>query len=239
MSKFTGKCDFCDHCEMLGDPKEVVKRTSLYLGDAKVEIKSETDLIPYYTHLVASGCYNKDSGDSVHLSMYSFIDDEEKDHISWKIFDVITAARKAKKEKTELCLEFLKQQKFYWKGDPSYLWYSIIDIVKKNPDIIKNHIPRDYRDGRRFIKEWLIPNYFSNIHDPMHNRYREEFIKFCGDNGYSIIKWNEDFKTGERTEGKYHPIVTHMCFAISEYYKMVKTVEEEYKKAEEVYNVEG
>ena len=85
----------------------------------------------------------------------------------------------------------------------------------------------------------MIPNYFSDIHDPMHNRYREEFIKFCGDNGYSIIKWNEDFKTGERTEGKYHPIVTHMCFAISEYYKMVKTVEEEYKKAEEVYNVEG
>ena len=87
---------------------------------------------------------------------------------------------------------------------------AIIDKIKNNIDLIKVHLPKDYRECNYFISEWLIPNYFNDIHDSMHNRYREEFIKFAHENGYR--NFDED--------GIYHPIIWKMCAYIDEYYKM-------------------
>ena len=44
----------------------------------------------------------------------------------------------------------------------------------------------------------------------MHNRFREEFVKFAHENGYR--NFDED--------GIYHPIVWKMCADINEYYEM-------------------
>ena len=60
MSRWTSKCDFCDDCEMIHNPQEIVENTKIYLGDARIMIKEEKDLIPYYTHLVAMGSYNRE-----------------------------------------------------------------------------------------------------------------------------------------------------------------------------------
>ena len=180
------------------------------MGDARVMINEEKDLIPYYTHLVASACYNKESGNTIHLSRDSFINSEEREFLSWKIRDIISMFRKAKKEKIEVTLNYVKSQKYYWGNGEDFIWSALIDKIKNNMDLIKVHLPKDYRECSYFISEWLIPNYFYDIHDSMHNRYREEFIKFAHKNGYR--NFDED--------GIYHPIIWKMCADINEYYKM-------------------
>ena len=198
---------------MIHNPQEFVEKSEIYLGDARVMIKEEKDLIPYYTHLVASACYNKESGNTIHLSRDSFINSEEREFLSWKIRDIISMFRKAKKEKIEVTLDYVKSQKYYWGNGEDFIWSALIDKIKNNMDLIKVHLPKDYRECSYFISEWLIPNYFYDIHDSMHNRYREEFIKFAHENGYG--NFDED--------GIHHPIIWKMCADINEYYKMKET----------------
>ena len=195
---------------MIHNPQEFVEKSEIYLGDARVMIKEEKDLIPYYTHLVASACYNKESGNTIHLSRDSFINSEEREFLSWKIRDIISMFRKAKKEKIEVTLGYVKSQKYYWGNGEDFIWSALIDKIKNNMDLIKIHLPKDYRECGYFISEWLIPNYFYDIHDSMHNRYREEFIKFAHENGYG--NFDED--------GIYHPIIWKMCADINEYHEM-------------------
>ena len=195
---------------MIHNPQEFVEKSEIYLGDARVMIKEEKDLIPYYTHLVASACYNKESGNTIHLSRDSFINSEEREFLSWKIRDIISMFRKAKKEKIEVTLDYVKSQKYYWGNGEDFIWSALIDKIKNNMDLIKVHLPKDYRECSYFISEWLIPNYFYDIHDSMHNRYREEFIKFALENGCG--NFDED--------GIHHPIIWKMCADINEYYEM-------------------
>lgn len=194
---------------MIHNPQEIIEKSEIYLGDARVMIKEEKDLIPYYTHLVASACYNKEHGNVIHLSRDSFINSEEREFLSWKIRDIISTFRKAKKEKIEVTLDYIKSQKYYW-GNEDFIWSALIDKIKNNMNLIKVHLPKDYRECSYFISEWLIPNYFNDIHDSMHNRHREEFVKFTHENGYR--NFDED--------GIYHPIIWKMCADINEYYKM-------------------
>lgn len=196
---------------MIHNPQEFVEKSEIYLGDARVMIKEEKDLIPYYTHLVASACYTKENGNTIHLSRDSFINSEEREFLSWKIRDIISMFRKAKKEKIEVTLDYVKSQKYYWGNGEDFVWSALIDKIKNNMDLIKVHLPKGYRECSYFISEWLIPNYFYDIHDSMHNRYREEFIKFAHENGYS---------TFEDNKGIYHPIIWKMCRSIEEYKKM-------------------
>lgn len=175
---------------MIHNRKEIIKDSQIYLDDARVMIKEEKDLIPYYTHLVAMASYNKESGNIIHLSSNSFIDREEREHLAWKIRDVITAFRKAKKEKVEVTLDYLKKQKFWWGGHDDFIYKALIDKIKNNTDIMKFHLAKDWRECEYFITQWIIPNYFDNIHDSMHNRYREEFVKFAKemDTRLSVLK---------------------------------------------------
>ena len=209
MSRWSGKCDFCDDCVMIHNPQEIIEKSKIYLGDARVMIKEEKDLIPYYTHLVASASYDKEKGNVIHLSRDSFINSEEREHLSWKIQNIISTFRKAKKEKVEVTLDYIKSQKYYW-GNENFIWSALIDKIKNNMDLIKVHLPKDYRECSYFISEWLIPNYFNDIHDSMHNRYRKGFVKFAHENGYR--NFDED--------GIYHPIIWKMCADINEYNKM-------------------
>lgn len=217
MSSYTGKSDFCDWCEMHNSPSEIVKCASIYMGGAKVEIKSEKDLIPYYTHLTSSlSCC--DGAQTIYLSPDSFIDEEERSFMCWKITAAIKAARKAKKEKKPFTFEYLKSQKdFTLGGESMALWNKIIAIINKFPNIIKIHIPEDWSDSQSLFSSWIIPKYFYDVHDAMHNRMREEFIRFANNNGYAIIK---DGIFLERTEGIYHPIINKMCIDIIQFHKM-------------------
>lgn len=223
MGRHTGKSDFEDWCEMHNKPSEIVEKAEIYLGGAKVDIKNEKDLIPYYTHLIASmSCCSGEQ--HINLARESFIDSEEQDRMGWRISDLITAARKAKKDKVEFNFEYFKNSKFYNDMSPDWIWKAYIERIQKNPDVIKTHIPKDYRESERFMSHWLIPEYFYGIHDPMHNREREEFVKFAHENGYAILTNLESAEVDkvERTEGTYHPIINSMCLDILDYYEMKK-----------------
>ena len=110
---------------MIHNPQEFVEKSEIYLGDARVMIKEEKDLIPYYTHLVASACYNKENGNTIHLSRDSFINSEEREFLSWKIRDIISMFRKAKKEKIEVTLDYVKSQKYYWGNGEDFIWSAL------------------------------------------------------------------------------------------------------------------
>ena len=219
MSRWTGKFDFYDDCEMIHTSDEMVECSDVYLGDAKVEIKSKNDLIPYYTHTIASACYSKSEGNTIHLSRESFIDSEEKDFLVWRIMDAIRIARKAKKEKKHFNLDYLRSEMDDISDTtPDFLWKKIISIVNGQPDLIKEHISKDYRVAADYIIGWLIPNYFYDVHDSSHNRMREEFVEYCKEKGFSIIERTP--KELKRTKGIYHPIIIKMCIKIDEYYRM-------------------
>ena len=224
MSKFTGKSDFCDWCEMHYTPQEILKKANVYLGDAKISITTEKDLIPYYTHLIASACGSNGS-QTINLSRESFINSEEKEFLSHKIIDAITWARKAKKNNEKFDYNFCKSQKNFWPDD-QYVWKAIINRINEKPEVIKFHINKDYRKACDFIEDYLIDRYFYGIHDAMHTRYREEFVKYCSENGFCAFSIN--FDTGEwsyQNQGEWHPVIKDLCFAIADYHKMIKEQE--------------
>ena len=221
MSKWTGKSDFCDWCEMHNNPKEIVEKAKVYMGDARVAINNERDLIPYYTHLTASIATNP-QGQSIHLSRHSWIDDEEKQFLSTKVIEAIQWARKAKKNKEKFDFNFCKKQKNYW-GDNDAIWKAIIARINEKPEVMKFHIDKDFRKACWFFEEYVIPHFFYGIHDAMHTRYREQFVKYCSENGYCAFSIN--FETGEwgyQNQGEWHPVIRDMCFAIADFHKMEK-----------------
>lgn len=221
MSKFTGKSDACDWFCMHNEPEKIVGIASVYLGDAKVQTNTAQDLIPYYTHLIASMAASKDS-QIINLSKESFIDSEEKSYLSWRIRDVIKVARKAKKEKKNFDFEYFKSNYNDTIFTSPILWKKIISVINENSDLIKEHISNDWDRAENYITEWLIPRYFYNVHDSMHNRMREDFIKFGEENGYSVIKRVDTPDKYKRTEGIYHPVFTKMCFDVIEFHKMME-----------------
>ena len=77
MSKFSGKCDFCDTIEICG--LEKILNSKIYLGKSEIplEIKSLEDCIPYYPHIVTASFFNKDRC-VIYLSEKSWVDIEEE-----------------------------------------------------------------------------------------------------------------------------------------------------------------
>ena len=226
MSKWTGKCDFCDDCEMIHNPQEMIEKSKIYIGYAKLNIRKEKDLIPYYTHLVSSAYYNKEEGNIIHLSRDSFINSEEKEFLAWKVRDCIKYARKAKKEKVPFNYDYVKSQKYFSHWGQDFIWKEIIERINKNNEVIKYHLSSDYRESDYFIQEWIIPNYFRDIHDSMHDRMRREFVEYAYENGFSKLMYNDENKI-YYTEGEYHPMIIDFCRAIQDFDEMKKKYEEE------------
>lgn len=84
MSKWSGKCDFCDHLEMIGAKENFEKfkeKTKLYIylpegrGYCKKEIKFSVyeDLIPYFTHIICVSISNKEINE-ITLSSKSWLE---------------------------------------------------------------------------------------------------------------------------------------------------------------------
>ena len=221
MSKWTGKSDFCDWCEMHNSPQTIVEKATVYMGHAKLSINKESDLLPYYTNLISSMASNQE-GQSIHLTQDSFIDIEEKEFLSTKVYSAIRWKRKADKEKVQFNYKYIQAQKDFW-TDELALWNKIISIMNKNPEIAKVHLNKEYRQALRYIEKFLIPEYFHDVHDGRHTRYREQFVKYCSENGYCAFSWNfETCEVGYQNQGEWHPILRDMCFAIADYHKMCK-----------------
>lgn len=214
---FTGKSDFFDWCNMHYTPETVIKKAVIFLGDAEIKKDKPEDLIPYYTHLISSAGCGPDK-QTITLTRESWINIEEREHLAFMVYDAIKGARRAKKEGVKFNLAYMKKQDYYFPGQSEAVHKAVIDIVNKDPDIIKTHLPSDFREAFRFIEDFLMPRKFGAVHDPMHNRMREEFVEYARENGYAVFSWDE--KKVSKNGDRFHPVIWRMCSMIQEYHKM-------------------
>lgn len=94
MSRFSGKCDFCDEIEILGLDK--ILMSNVYVGDSTspLELKTLEDCIPYYPYVVSCSFTNKESGGVIHLTEKSWVDIEEEKYGHMKIHEYYRDALK-------------------------------------------------------------------------------------------------------------------------------------------------
>lgn len=216
MGRYTGKSDFDDWCNMHNKPEEIIKNATVFLGDAKLTFNKPRDLIPYYTHLIAS-MFKSDDKQVIYLSKESYLDTREKERLSNFIYNSIVWAKKAHKEKKNFNLDFIKNQKNYkalYSSEDDYILNSIVNKIKKYPEIIKFPIKSDFF----LIKEYILPHYFNDIHDKAISSLKEDFIKYAEDNGFVIYKE----KTYIRECGEYHPIIWNMSLDVAKFHETAK-----------------
>ena len=122
---FTGKSDFFDWCNMHYTPETIIEKATIFLGDAEIKKDKPEDLIPYYTHIIASAGCGSDK-QNIFLSKQSWINLEEAEHIAIIIYDMIKVARKAKKEKVIfICFG----SAFYMTADLGVSTYDAIALI--------------------------------------------------------------------------------------------------------------
>lgn len=208
MGKYTGKSDFFDWCNMHNKPEDVIKKATVFLSGAKITFEKPEDLIPYYTHTIASMSCSKEK-QFINLSKESYLDTREKERLSNFIYNSITWAQKAHREKKSFNLDFIKDQKNYkiYSSEDDYILSSIINRIKKYPELIKFPIKCD-----SIIKEYILPHYFDDIHDKTITYLKEDFIKYAEENGFAIYKENS-------STGEYHPIIWNMSLDVAQYHK--------------------
>ena len=208
MGKYTGKSDFFDWCNMHNKPEDVIKKATVFLSGAKITFEKPEDLIPYYTHTIASMSCSKEK-QFINLSKESYLDTREKERLSNFIYNAIMWAQKAHREKKSFNLDFIKDQKNYkvYSSEDDYILSSIINRIKKYPELIKFPIKCD-----SIIKEYILPHYFDDIHDKIITSLKEDFIKYVEENGFTIYKENS-------STGEYHPIIWNMSLDVAQYYK--------------------
>lgn len=206
MGKYTGKSDFFDWCNMHNKPEDVIKKATVFLNGAKITFKKPEDLIPYYTHTIASMSCSKEK-QFINLSKESYLDTREKERLSNFIYNSIIWAQKAHREKKNFNLDFIKDQKNYkvYSLEDDYILNSIVNKIKKYPELIKFPIKCD-----SIIKEYILPHYFDDIHDKTITSLKEDFIKYAEENG---------FATYMEEKGEYHPIIWNMSLDVAQYYK--------------------
>ena len=214
MGRYTGKSDFDDWCNVHNKPEDVIKKATVFLNGAKITFEKPEDLIPYYTHTIASMSCSKEK-QFISLSKESYLDTREKERLSNFIHNSIIWAQKAHREKKSFNLDFIKDQKNYkalYSSEDDYILSSIVNKIKKYPELIKFPIKCD-----SIIKEYILPHYFDDIHDKTITSLKEDFIKYAEENGFATFFWDD---ISSMATGEFHPIIWEMCKKIADYHKM-------------------
>lgn len=106
MSRFSGKCDFCDHIEIHG--LNSILSSDIYIGRNIIPLRFETekDLIPYYPHLVSIAAWNKDTNKSnIILSEDSFVDREEEEILTYTLQQFLRYYNRCKRKHIQYDVE--------------------------------------------------------------------------------------------------------------------------------------
>lgn len=89
MSKFSGKCDFCDEIEICG--LDHIMNCDVFVGESKIplQIGCIEDCIPYYPYIVTTaGMDNVSKTGTIRLSSRSWVDIEEERYGHMKMHDI-------------------------------------------------------------------------------------------------------------------------------------------------------
>jgi len=153
MSVYSGKCDVADYLSDATD--EYLQNSNIYIGDniIPLRINNQHDLAPYYPYLVAIGSWS-DGHAEIYLSSESFIDAEEREHLTWKLEDVKRYRRRCKRHK-EPYDEDEAAKKISFMKEPEDVEREITRRVKENGDKAT----------------------INGLHDYIHEYYRKELLE--------------------------------------------------------------
>lgn len=86
MSKFSGRCDFCDEIELVGLDK--ILKSKVYIGDSDEPLKLTClkDCIPYYPYVISMS-YTQNGIGTIRLTSKSWVDIEQRRYGHSKIHD--------------------------------------------------------------------------------------------------------------------------------------------------------
>lgn len=164
MSKFCGKCDFCDHLWIRNNSAEdmikELRNTEVYISSGedgrkhRLVMETELDAARYYPYLTSMSFGSRDGKNVVILTSRPHIDYEEQEHLSWKIRDVLKYWRKCKRNK----IPFDKEK-----------CYEEVSLWKNNDSALKEIIFRVAEIGDKAS--------FKGIYLPMAELYRKEWYK--------------------------------------------------------------
>lgn len=87
--------------DFLGDATdEYLQNANIHFGNniIPLRINNQHDLAPYYPYLVGIGGWNNGHAE-LYISTESYIDEEERDHLQWKLDDVKRYWRSCKRKK--------------------------------------------------------------------------------------------------------------------------------------------
>lgn len=153
ISEYSGKADLFDH---FGDATdEELQHANIYIGDniVPLRINNQHDLAPYYPYIISMGGWSKGYAE-IHLSSESFIDEEEREHLTWKLEDVKRYWRSCKRKKIPYDIEKATQLISFF-GTPNGVEQEIAERVAKSGD-------KATIDG---------------LHDYMHEYYRKKLLE--------------------------------------------------------------
>ncbi len=182
ISRYSGKCDFCDHLWMRAETEEEAfnkfNGTKLYIFQPlpdnfnweeafknkvnipetyykRVEYSSIKDLIPLYPHLTIFCAYDNTNPKSsvVCLSRESFVDREERESLEWRLKNLLRIYNRCKRKKIEFNVEDALK-KIVWDGYNEKAYRELANRVKEN--------------GKKASIE--------GIHLKMHEYYRQELV---------------------------------------------------------------
>ena len=100
MSRFSGKCDFCDEIEIFG--LERILNSDVYVGDSEepLNLTCLADCVPYFPHIVSIAHHdNVKKRSYIRLTAKSWVDIEEERYGHFRLHDHY---RKTLQEEIEL-----------------------------------------------------------------------------------------------------------------------------------------
>lgn len=101
MSRFSGKCDFCDEIEIWG--LEHILNSDVYIGRSTEPLRLTclADCVPYYPYVVSAAAHDhvKNRG-MIHLTGKSWVDIEEERYGHFRIHDYYRQALQEELDKT-------------------------------------------------------------------------------------------------------------------------------------------
>ena len=169
MSKYSGKCDFGDTWEILGDR---IKNAKIYFGYniVPLKIESEKDALPYFPYLVGSMA-SSDESTTIHLSTISYVDQQEKNILESSWESAMRVYRRLVRNKEAITVDAIIKETF-----PSF------EKDNQNNKVMAEAIVRDGKKAK-------MP---SNIHTPMAEHYRKVLYDDMIKAGYAeteAYKW--------------------------------------------------
>lgn len=160
---FSGKCDCYDTLVAIHKYTEddLKNRVEIYVGNSTepLYIENYKDLIPYYPYLISSAIFSKDKS-VVRLTSESFVDEEERESLEFRLNELIKIYSRCKRKKIEFNIEDAVKDVCF--GD----W---------NRDVICELAKRVKENGKKAS--------IDGLHLKLHELYRETLVDEMLKNG--------------------------------------------------------